>query len=71
MSALESSKLEIAAADERHMADMQLADAKIRKALSAKDKTIMELEQKLKSCERKLKDAENLIEDLNNGFSMT
>ncbi len=70
ISTSEQLKLQVIAMDERHAAEMELVDAKIRKALAGKDKQIIELEQKLRIYERRIKDAETLIEDLNNGFSV-
>lgn len=54
---------------EKHEAEMQLVDAKIRKALGGKDEVINELTMKLRMAERKVKNAETLIEELNAGIS--
>lgn len=56
-------------AEELHASEMQIVDAKIRKALSLKEASISDLERKLKLSERKVMDAEHLIEDLNAGIS--
>jgi hypothetical protein len=56
-------------AEDMHASEMQLVDAKIRKALSLKEATINDLERKLKLSDRRAADAERLIEDLNAGIS--
>ena len=56
-------------AEELHASEMQIVDAKIRKALSLKEAAISDLERRLKLSERKVMDAEHLIEDLNAGIS--
>lgn len=67
--ALDGAKAELKEAAERHEAEMQLVDAKIRKALGSKDEIITELTTKLRIAERKVKNAENLVEELNQGIS--
>jgi hypothetical protein len=67
-SAAESNRLLLASANERHAAEMELVDAKIRKALSAKDQIIVELEHKLRLSHKKTREAEELIESLNAGL---
>lgn len=57
--------------NERHSAEMDLMDAKIRKALSAKDQIIVELEHKLRLSQKKTREAEELIESLNVGLMST
>jgi Zn-dependent protease with chaperone function len=66
---LEAARAELSDRAAQHEAEMQLVDAKIRKALSAKDEVVTELAAKLRAAERKVRSAEALIEELNAGIS--
>ena len=67
--AAELARAEHKAAAEAHEAEMQLVDAKIRKALGSKDEVIAELTARLRAAERKVKNAETMVEELNAGIS--
>jgi DNA repair exonuclease SbcCD ATPase subunit len=59
----------LCAVSEEHNAELARIDSKVRKALSLKDDTILQLQAKLQQAENKKIELERILSDLNSGLS--